>query len=51
MGDRKFCQGDFLLGGGSLRKTFIQAVSLVSIFEQRLSFGMFKNAAEGLKVM
>ena len=49
--DGKFCWGDFLGGGGSLRKVFIQAVSLMSVFEKRLSFGMFKNAGRGLKVM
>ena len=37
--------GDFLLGGGSLMQAFIEAVSPMSVFEQRLRFGMFKDTA------
>ena len=37
--------GDFLLGGGSLMQAFIQAVSPMSVFEQRLRFGMFKDTS------
>ena len=43
--------GDFLLGGRSLRQAFIQAVSLMTVFEQKLSFGMFRNTGGCLKVI